>query len=118
MCIRDRSHTDTKVLNPVMSFVGHPPMLTLPYPTHNILQRFGKVFIKVLRKIFLVYLWDLEEICKILQHHEGTRLNSFNMFLSHPAKNRFRISTFPYLNTIWRTNSYSCSVGTPLRRID
>ena len=26
--------------------------------------------------------------------------------MSHPAKNRFPISTFPYLNTIWRTNSY------------
>ena len=27
-------------------------------------------------------------------------------FMSHPAKNRFPISTFPYLSTIWRTNSY------------
>ena len=27
--------------------------------------------------------------------------------MSHPAKNRFPISTFPYLNTIWRTNSYN-----------
>ena len=26
--------------------------------------------------------------------------------MSHPAKNRFPISTFPYLNTIWRANSY------------
>ena len=25
--------------------------------------------------------------------------------MSHPAKNCFLISTFPYLNTIWRTNS-------------
>jgi len=28
--------------------------------------------------------------------------------MSHPAKNRFPISTFSYLNTIWRTNSYKC----------
>ena len=27
--------------------------------------------------------------------------------MSHPAKNCFLISNFPYLNTIWRTNSYS-----------
>ena len=26
--------------------------------------------------------------------------------MSHHAKDRFPISTFPYLNTIWRTNSY------------
>ena len=25
--------------------------------------------------------------------------------MSHPAKKHFLISTFPYLNTIWRTNS-------------
>ena len=30
--------------------------------------------------------------------------------MSHPAKNRFPISTFPYLNTIWRTNSYDLTL--------
>ena len=31
-------------------------------------------------------------------------------FMSHPAKNHFPISTFPYLNTIWRTNSYFLNI--------
>ena len=32
-------------------------------------------------------------------------------FMSHPAKNCFPISTFPCLNTIWRTNSYCLTSG-------
>ena len=30
----------------------------------------------------------------------------FGLFMSDPAKNHFPISTFPYLNKIWRTKSY------------
>ena len=37
--------------------------------------------------------------------------------MSHPAKNRFLTSTFPYLNTIWRTNSYLSFPYIPALRI-
>ena len=51
----------------------------------------------------------------------------WEFFMSHPAKNRFPISSFPYLNTIWRTNSCdrdfksraSCfETGLPFFRMD
>ena len=38
--------------------------------------------------------------------HKKSLAFGSTFFMSHPAKNRFPISTFPYLNTIWRTNSY------------
>ena len=33
-------------------------------------------------------------------------LKMLNILLPHPGKNCFPISNFPYLNKIWRTNSY------------
>ena len=44
------------------------------------------------------------------QFFTGFDIKKSTIFMSHPAKNYFPISTFPNLNTIWRTYSYLFSI--------
>ena len=98
-------------------FSGPPPFLNLTAPKRLIIGRLADYHSKQefsSPSAFKKVQSRQKKLCVLkifCSRMERLRLENrfftwFDIKKSHPAKNRFLISTFLYLNKIWRTNSY------------
>ena len=125
-----------EVVNPTYSkFENEMYTVTCHYSPHVIISKESLDFFLLIKKIiqlqfvilnflFLFQVQDRENGCRHCSHTEKFRSENSSLwgftfgwtfFMSHLTENHFPVPTFPYLKTIWKTNSYeNCWTRIPM----